>query len=261
MKAFVIDVNKCNGCRSCQVGCKDEHCGNDWLPIAKAQPMIGQFWMDVAETERGARPHVRVSYIPQMGAQNSRIKEYAPEVLLPREDGLVVIDPEKAVGRRDLAEKFDGVFWNEELNIPQGCTGCAHLIDDPDSPIRVPRCVDNCAVGAIAFGEVEELDLEGAVPIDPEDANPIVFYKNMPKKFIAATVFDPEADEVVEGAKVVVAGNAGTYETETNNWGDFWLNDLPDADWALTIEKDGKSIEMQVSTIEKDQGLPDIALA
>jgi Fe-S-cluster-containing dehydrogenase component len=30
MKAFNINVKRCTGCYSCQIGCKDEHVGNDW---------------------------------------------------------------------------------------------------------------------------------------------------------------------------------------------------------------------------------------
>ena len=44
-KVMIIDITKCNGCYNCQVACKDEHVGNDWTPIAKPQPEIGQFWM------------------------------------------------------------------------------------------------------------------------------------------------------------------------------------------------------------------------
>ena len=44
-------------------------------------------------------------------------------------------------------------------------------------------------------------------------------------------------------------------------WGDFWLDGLPEADWTVTIEANGKKKELAVSTKEKDQGLPDIALA
>jgi hypothetical protein len=67
--------------------------------------------------------------------------------------------------------------------------------------------------------------------------------------------------EIVEGAKVTATGEAGTFEAETDMWGDFWLKDLPEAEWKLAIEKDGKKVECDVSTVEKDQGLPDIALA
>ncbi|MBQ9955135.1 MAG: oxidoreductase, partial [Eggerthellaceae bacterium] len=170
-KAFLIDVTACTGCYACQIGCKDEHCDQAWLPYAEAQPEVGQFWLKMTEKERGANGHVRVAYVPVLGGQNAEIREFAPEVLMDREDGLIVIDPAKAAGRKDIAEKFEGVYWNEALQLPQACTGCAHLLDDPESPIRVPRCVDNCAVGAIQFGEVEELDLEGA------EGGPIVWYK------------------------------------------------------------------------------------
>lgn len=261
MKAFLIDVTKCVGCYDCQIGCKDEHCDQAWLPYAEAQPEIGQFWCKVNQYERGAIPHVKVAYVPFLGGQNEAIREYAPEVLMPREDGLIVIDPEKAKGRKDIADKFEGVYWNEALDLPQACTGCAHLIDDENSPIRVPRCVDNCHVDAIQFGEIEDLDLEGAETLPGWGENARVWYKGLPKKFIAATVYDPETEEVVAGADVTATGKAGTFTAKTNDWGDFWLKDLPDAEWTLVIEKNGKKVEMAVSTVEKDLGLGDIALA
>ncbi len=257
-KIFYVDLQKCTGCHSCQIGCKDEHCGNSWLPYAAEQPEIGQFWCRVDEKERGAGSHVRVSYVPKLGAQTDAIRDYAPEVLMEREDGLIVIDPAKAKGRKDLAEKFDGVYWNEELQIPQGCTGCAHLLDDPDSPIRIPRCVDNCPVGALQFGDESEFDLSDAEVLEEGFR---VYYKGLPKTFIAATVYDPDAMEVVEGAKVTAKSVEGTFEAETDIWGDFWLKEIPAAEYTVIIEKDGKSKQLEVSTLEKDQGLPDIALA
>ena len=129
-KVFLIDINRCNGCYNCQIACKDEHCGTDWMPYAKAQPDTGQFWCKVEQTVHGTVPKVNMTYLPTIGAQDEAIRSYAPEVLQERADGIVVIDPEKAAGRKDLAEKFEGVYWNEELGIPQGCTGCAHLLDD-----------------------------------------------------------------------------------------------------------------------------------
>ena len=257
-KVFYIDLKKCTGCRNCQVACKDEHCGNSWLPYAAEQPEIGQFWMNLTEKERGAGSHVRVSYVPVIGAQTKAIAEFAPEVLMEREDGLIVIDPEKAKGRKDIADKFEGVYWNAELEIPQGCTGCAHLLDDPDSPIRIPRCVDSCAVEAIQFGDEPEFDLAGAEQLDPQSN---VYYKELPQTFIAATVFDPAEMEIVEGAKVTAVSADATFETETDMWGDFWLKEIPAGEYKVTIEKDGKVKELEVSTLEKDQGLPDIALA
>lgn len=261
-KGFVIDVAKCTGCYACQIACKDEHVGNEWMPYAKEQPITGQFWCKVTEKERGHRPHVKVAYTPIIGAQTEAIREYAPEVCQEREDGLIVIDPVKAQGRKDLAEKFEGVYWNEELNIPQACTGCAHLLDDPNSPIKEPRCVGNCPVHAIEFGELSELDTEGCEVLRPEDEGKThVLYRNLPKKFIAGTVYDPEAEEIIEGATVTAVSDKGTFTATTDNFGDFWLRQLPEAEWTVTIAAGGKEKVLSVSTMEEDKGLGDIPLA
>ena len=68
-----------------------------------------------------------------------------------------------------------------------------------------------------------------------------VYYKGLPKTFIAATVYDPDAMEVVEGAKVTAKSAEGTFEAETDIWGDFWIKEIPAAAYTVTIEKDGKS--------------------
>lgn len=259
-KGFVIDVAKCTGCYACQIACKDEHVGNEWMPYAKEQPATGQFWMHVTEKERGHRPHVRVAYTPFIGAQTEAVREYAPEVCQEREDGLIVIDPVKAQGRRDIAEKFEGIYWNEELEIPQGCTGCAHLLD-ADGPIKEPRCVGNCPVHAIEFGELDEIADDACEVLRPEDAGKThVLYRNLPKRFIAGTVYDPVAEEIIEGASVTAVSDAGTFNVVTDNFGDFWLRQLPKADWTVTIAANGKEKVLSVSTVDEDKGLGDIAL-
>ncbi|MEG0418785.1 MAG: 4Fe-4S dicluster domain-containing protein [Gordonibacter sp.] len=266
MKAFLIDLEKCVGCHNCQIGCKDEHVGNDWSPYAKPQPEVGQFWLKVNQYERGTRPHVKVTYMPVMcnHCENAPCMDAAKDgAVYRRDDGLVLIDPAKAKGQKQIVEAcpYHAVYWNEELQIPQKCTGCAHLLDG-DEPISIPRCVDNCHVDVITFGEEAALDLDGTEVLHPEwGTKPRVFYRGLPKKFIAATVFDPEAKEVVIGAKVTATGEAGVFEASTDDWGDFWLRGLPDADWTLTIESGGKTKVLEVSTKEKDLGLGDVALA
>lgn len=267
MKAFLIDLDKCTGCYACQIGCKDEHCGNTWLPIAEEQPEVGQFWMKVNQYDRGAVPHVRVAYTPTMCNHCEDapcIKAAKDGAVYRRDDGLVIVDPVKAKGQKAIVEAcpYHAIYWNELLSIPQKCTGCAHLLDG-DEPIKTPRCVDNCVVEAIQFGEESELDLDGTEVLHPEyGTKPRVYYKGMPKKFIAATVYDPVEKEVIVGANVTATNvEFGSYTTTTDDWGDFWLKGLPEADWKLTIEKDGKFIDMGVSTKEKDIGLGDIALA
>ena len=267
MKAFLIDLNKCVGCYDCQIGCKDEHCGNDWTPYPKPQPDTGQFWMRVQETEHGARPHVKVSYVPIMCQQCEDapcIKVAENGAVYRREDGLVVIDPVKAKGQKKIAEvcPYHAVFWNAELEIPQKCTGCAHLLDR-GYPIDHPRCVDNCHMDAIQFGEESELDLADAETLNPEfGLKTHVYYRGLPKPFVAGKVYDPETEEVVIGA-VVTAKEPEKNEAwtaRTDAFGDFWLRNLPKADLNITIHGGGKSYEGTVSTKEKSVGMGNVAL-
>ena len=141
-KVFIFDADRCNGCANCMLACKDEHCDNDWTPYAKPQQQTGQNWNWLDERERGQVPKVRVSYVLHMcqHCDDCALVAAAPECVYQRDDGLVIIDPEKATGRNDLVElcPHGAVTWNAQLDLPQKCTGCAHLLDDGWT---VPRCV------------------------------------------------------------------------------------------------------------------------
>lgn len=265
MKAFVIDLKKCVGCHDCQIGCKDEHCGNDWMPYAKPQPDTGHFWMKLNQEERGARPHVKVTYLPVMCQHCDNAPCMAvcnDKAIYKRDDGLVLIDPAKCTGCGDCipACPYGVIYRNEALNIAQKCTGCAHLVDRK-WPIAVPRCVDNCHKDVFQFGEESELDLTGTEILHPEyGTKPRVYYRGLPKPFVAGTVYDPVEKEVITGAVCTLQGETGEFTVKTDNFGDFWLRDLPKGDFTLTIQANGKSKSMAVSTKDKDVGLGDIPL-
>ena len=275
MKVFLIDNKRCTGCHGCQVGCKDEHCYNDWSPYAKPQPEIGQFWLKLNQYERGAVPHVKVSFVPLLcqHCDNAPCMKAAPDAITKRPDGLVLLDSEKAKGNKKLADAcpYGAIYWNEEEQIPQKCTGCAHLLDR-GWPINVPRCVDNCALDILQFVEESEADLTGYEVLHPEyGTKPRVYYRGLPKKFIAGTVYDPVEKEIIKGATVTLKvkkededeeyGTFDTFTASTDHYGDFWLRDLPDDDFTLTISYFGKTKVMDVSTKEKDIGLGDIPLS
>jgi Fe-S-cluster-containing dehydrogenase component len=220
--------------------------------------------MHVLQEERGQRPHVKVTYTPLFcqHCDNPPCQKAAPEAVYKREDGLVIIDPEKAVGNQKLAKScpYGVIYYNDELQLAQKCTGCAHLVDHGDL-IKVPRCMDNCQTGAIVFGEVDDLDLEGTEILHPEyGTKPRVFYRGLPKRFVAGTVYDPAAKEVIIGADVSLAGEAGDFTAQTDAFGDFWLKDLPEADFTLTITAGEKRKSLLVSTKGTDVGLQDIPL-
>jgi tetrathionate reductase subunit B len=270
MKAFVIDIGICNGCYSCQIACKDEHVGNDWSPIAKPQPDTGQFWLKLNEHIRGTVPKVKMHYLPLMCQHCDNapcIPACSAEAIYKREDGLVIIDPEKCSGCKGCEDAcpYGVIYFNESLNLAQKCTGCAHLLDGGEW--KIPRCADSCPTEAIKFGEESEFKnlIANAETLLPEEGTkPRVYYLNIPKKFIAGTVYDPIENEVVIGATCKLTGpKAGkTTTVTTDDFGDFWLEGLADGTYDLTIEAKGFAAKSfaRLNT-EKDINLGDIPLA
>jgi Fe-S-cluster-containing dehydrogenase component len=243
-KAFVIDVARCSGCHNCQLACKDEHVGNDWAPYAKPQPEIGQFWIKVHENVCGSIPKVKIHYIPKLcnHCRKADCLEACPnDAIFRRQDGFVIIDPQKCSGCQACLKAcpYGAIFFNDELNIAQKCTGCAHLLDNGYS---LPRCAEACPTDAIKFGEEEELldYIEGAEVMFPETGcRPRVYYRNIPGKFITGTVYDPAEKEVVIGAKCRLNSGGKLWETITDEYGDFWFKDLPVGLFDLVISAPG----------------------
>jgi tetrathionate reductase subunit B len=277
MKNFrwVIDINKCNGCYCCQIACKDEHVDNDWSPVAKPQPVIGQFWMKVNENTRGTVPKVRTSYVPtpcQHCDNAPCIAAATGGAIYKRADGLVEIDPAKAVGQKQVvaACPYGAIYWNDTLNIPQKCTGCAHLIDGPPltgQPKAMPRCVDACPLQALQFEEYDDIKgtWDSAEVLHPEyGTSPRVRYVNLPKRFIAGAIYDPLQDECLEGADVTCTdlSNGAKWIVKSDNYGDFWFEQLPvDHVYSIKIEMAGYYTKTFGSVYpEKDINMGDIAL-
>lgn len=243
MKVFIVNIAKCNGCYGCQIACKDEHVGNDWMPYAKPQPNTGQFWMRVKEKDHGQVPKVKVEYTPWpcMHCDDPACMKAVPEAVYKREDGLVLIDPVKVKGKKEIVEScpYNAIFWNEKLDIAQKCTGCAHLVDEG----KLPRCVDHCATGALRFGEEADFAEEIAqaeVMLPDSGCKPRVYYLNLPKLFLAGEVWDPQENEIIEGAVITLTmPNGETRKTETDLFGDFWFRKLEQGTYSLKIEAAG----------------------
>ena len=278
MKAFLIDISMCSGCYSCQIGCKDEHCGSDWSPYAKPQPEWGHFWGKLNEYHRGTvgqglegQPQVRMSsvvkvdhvFVPCQHCENAPCIPACPQVAIStRDDGLVIIDPKKCTGCQLCVDAcpYGCIFFNHDLDIAQKCTGCAHLLDR-GVPFA-PRCADNCATEAIKFGEESELELSGTETFHPEyGLTTRVHYLNLPKRFIAGTVYDPVTKDVIIGATCTLSGD-GMGTATTNGFGDFLFDKLAEGTFTLEISAEGYTTEMlPVDTTEADINLGDIPLS
>jgi Fe-S-cluster-containing dehydrogenase component len=237
---MIIDLNRCNGCYNCQIACKDEFVGNDFLPYSKAQPLSSHFWMRIEEKERGQFPRVLMTYFPipcqHCQSQTPCMEADKTGSIKKRADGIVLIDPEKSQGKKELVNScpFGAIFWNEENQIPQKCTFCAHLLD---LGWKEPRCVEACPTQAILFGDLDDpqsliSQKKGMSETEAlwkrNDLKPRVFYAGLPKPFLAGTVALEDIDECAQGAEILLEDmtNGAKTGTKTDVFGDFQFNGL-----------------------------------
>jgi Fe-S-cluster-containing dehydrogenase component len=218
------------------------------------------------EEVRGTVPKVKVSYTPLMctHCDDAKCMEACKvNAIYRREDGMIIIDPAKCTGCKLCPDACPSgsIYFNEDLNIAQKCTGCSHLIDDG---WENPRCVDACPTECMRYGEEAEMGelLADAVPLNNGCGQGRVYYKNLPKKFVAGTVYDPVVKEVVIGAQCILKKKHSeeTLKAETDNFGDFWLYGVDDGPYSLTIEKgSSKKVIDHIDSV-KDVNLGDIPM-
>lgn len=248
---IAVDSRVCMACYSCFMACKDEHCGFA-SKLSAGQPMMGQFWIDIREWERGdSSRRTKSATVPTLCAhcQDPACAKAAKDgAVYKRPDGIVIIDPEKSKGQKAIADAcpIGAVYWNEEYQIPQKCTMCAELLDDPDylaylgdPKLKRPRCVEACPNHALIFGDLDDPESEICKAIAENRVTPLealgnaetnVKWINVPTVFLAGTVYYPaELEEVVIGAAVRLSckETGETWETETNYFGDWEVEFLP----------------------------------
>lgn len=262
---LIVDVARCTNCNVCALAVQDEHVGNAFPGYAEEMPKHGHRWIEIMRRERGAPPMTDVAYVPTMcqHCDEPPCMAAAPDAVRKRDDGIVIIDPERARGRREIVDAcpYGAVWWNEEKQVPQHWFFDAHLLD---AGWAEPRCVTVCATGALEAVRLGEdamrrlADEQGLEPLRPDlETRPRVHYRNLgrySRDFVAGTV-SAEVDGVVdclEGAAVELSGEAGVVgRAETDAFGDFKLDDL-DADgtrYRLRVSAEGfgeQSIELDL---------------
>ena len=234
---LIIDITRCDGCGSCLLSVKDEYTyGNSYPGYSAGQPVNGANWLWLKEVEQGQGDKIKMDYIPVMFPHDRNQKPIpgVPEdAFYVREDGISIIDPEKAKGCKALYDAFKDqgtIFWNEELDIPQIYTLDAHRLDEGD----IPRCCDDCPTQAMHWGDLNDPDsdvsrfiaehpgeeLEDLFP--KEGADYVVKYYKLPKPFIAGEIMLADSEDCVEGAAVSLTCEDGTIDlTTTDFFGDF----------------------------------------
>ena len=254
---IVFDTEKCVGCFNCLLACQDEFLGNDWLPYSEMQESHGQKWITTTRHERGKAPITEVCFVTEMcrHCENAQCIKSYPDCFTRRDDGIVLIDVNKARGNKELLKAcpYGQIKWNEELQTAQKCTMCAHLLDQGWTE---PRCVQACPLRALSVVKCSDPEFEklikkeGLRPLESCNNQPRLMIKNAYKYetvyvYGAVVTRKDGIERAVEGAELTLCLNGEEITSaKTDFFGEFKLDRLPknSGEFDLKVEVDGKSI-------------------
>ena len=247
---MIIDVAECTNCNLCTLAAMDEYVGNDWPGYTKPMPKHGHKWIDILQKERGQVPMIDIAYVPTMcnHCDDAPCLAKGGEAVKKREDGILLIDPDKAKGRKDLVDAcpYGHLWWNEEHQVPQIWPFDAHLIDQGWDKTRGHLSCPTGAMRAIKLDD-NEMDRmarqEGLEVMKPElGTTPRVYYRNLWRYstcFIGGTVSAASGGTVdcVEGASIRLSKDGTVVaETTSDNYGDFKLDRLTEGSGRYVVE-------------------------
>ena len=253
---FVFDAEKCIGCFNCLHACKDEHVGTGFLPVSLPQKLHRQYWLSTKETVRGRFPMIDVAYLtePCGHCENAPCIASGKGAVIKRDDGVVLIDPERAKTAGDLSGScpFGKISFNEEHGVSQKCTFCAHLLDEGREQ---PRCVQSCPLGALTTeysepGSTEKRILSGELARLGElyvSCGSALLIKNIHRLntlFIGGKVLAPVggADSCLESCSVTLSQNGTALQNITTDaYGEYKFDRLLPGEYTVSFQKEGFS--------------------
>jgi anaerobic dimethyl sulfoxide reductase subunit B (iron-sulfur subunit) len=158
-QAFYFDASACNGCKACQIACKDKNS----LPL-------GVNWRRVAQYGGGnwlphpTRPDLVVANnitaysmsVACMHCQNPVCVQACPtQALAKREDGVVLLNQDACIGCRycECACPYGAPQYNEAIGKMTKCNFCEDLLAKGVNP----ACVDSCPARALEAGDLDQL--------------------------------------------------------------------------------------------------------
>lgn len=173
---FYVDMQRCIGCRTCQVACKDRHD----LQVAGPRPRrVGSF-------ECGSYPEVGMFHLTLScnHCENPACVAGCPTGAMHKaEDGTVQHDDSLCVVCRNcmIVCPYGAPQYDEDAVRIVKCDSCAPLRAAGMNPV----CVDACPMRAIEFGGIDELcaahgdELVSEIPALPDASitNPNVLLK------------------------------------------------------------------------------------
>lgn len=251
---MIVDVERCNNCRACFLAVKDEHTGNDFPGYAAEQPPMGANWMDIERKERGGYPIVDAHFMPVMcnHCDDAPCMKVAKDgAIKKRDDGIVIIDPVKAKGQKEIVDAcpYGAVSWNEELQLPQAWIFDAHLLDSGWNKTRAEQCCPTDVFKSVKVDDAQMQKMaaeEGLEVLQPElGTRPRVYYKNMHffnRCFVGGSVVASVngVEECAADAEIVLTKDGSELaRATTDTFGEFKIDKLEPNSGSYQLEITG----------------------
>ena len=260
---LIVDVAKCANCNTCYMTLLDEYVDNSFPGYSAPCPRHGHRWIRLQTRERGAGSLMDVAYLFTTCNQcdEAPCRKAAPDCVHKREDGIVILDPDKSRGRKDLLEAcpYGHIWWNDAEGLPQKWIWDAHLLDQG---WKEPRPVSVCAAGSLRTLKVRDEAMREMAErnqwevLHPEwGTRPRIWYANLHRFYrehIAGSVARVAngLEDALEGAQVILLKDgAEIARTVTDFFGDFKFDGLkPDSgNYVILAEQGGVRREVSAA--------------
>ena len=232
---LVIKVGQCENCHNCVIAARDEHVGNDFPGYSAPASADAESPIRILRRVQGDAHMVETTYLPVMcnHCDDAPCMRVGGDAIHKRADGIVIIDPEKARGRKDIVKAcpYKAIVWNEALQVPQTWIFDAHLLDQG---WQQPRCQQSCPTGVFETVRLDDAAMaqkarrEGLKVLRPGlKARPRVWYSGLERwetVFIGGSVSARAGDvvECVAGADVTLYSEGQRIaNTLSDAFGDF----------------------------------------
>lgn len=238
---LIISVGRCENCYNCVLADRDEHVGNDYPGYAAPASLDSEAPIRIQRRVQGAAPMVETTYLPVMCNHCDDapcLKAARDGAVRKRSDGIVIIDPEKSRGQRQIvaACPYGVVCWNEERQVPQAWPFDAHLLDQGWSRTRAEQACPSHAFRTIKVEDEEMRRIqadEGLEVLQPAlGTRPRLYYKNLrliTTCFVGGTVVTREGgmEECAAGTAVVLSKDGREVgRATTDAFGEFKIDGL-----------------------------------
>lgn len=145
--AIIVDLNRCIGCFSCEVACKQEN-----------GIVLGEYWNKViVEGPTGTFPHIEKYWLPThcQQCEDAPCVHVCPTGASYRdENNVVLVNKAKCIGCKYcmIACPYGVRSWNRQENVVEKCTLCQHRTVAGQQP----ACVAGCCGEARFYGDVDD---------------------------------------------------------------------------------------------------------